>query len=90
MWGMSGKNIILKHFNTARLQILVLTGELWTYLAELSEQAQERLEIIMEQMKTSDGVNEKWKCTQQMEGVQRYNHIHNRAEEMLLYEMTYL
>ena len=34
---------------------MTLTGELWTYLADLNEQAQERLDTIMEQMKAADG-----------------------------------
>ena len=37
---------------------MILTGELWTYLADLNEQAQERLDTIMEQMKATEGVTE--------------------------------
>ena len=55
----------------ARLNTLILTGELWTYLADLNEQAQERLDIIMEQMKITEGVTEKLKRTHQMEWVWR-------------------
>ena len=45
--------------------------------------------IIMEQMKATEGVTEELKCTRQMEWVQRCNNIHNRAEEIVLYEMIY-
>lgn len=38
----------LRETYPARLQALALTGELWTYLADLNEQEQERLDIIME------------------------------------------
>ena len=41
----------LREAHPARLNTLTLTGELWTYLADLNEQAQERLDTIMEQMK---------------------------------------
>ena len=68
---------------------LTLTGELWTYLADLNEQAQERLDTIMEQMKIAEGVTEELKRTHQMEWVQRCNNIHNRAEEIILQEMIY-
>ena len=44
---------------------------------------------IMEQMKATEGVTEELKCTRQMEWVQRCNNIHNRAEEIVLYEMIY-
>ena len=46
---------------------LILTGELWTYLADLNKQAQERLDTIMEQMKAIEGVTEELKRTHQME-----------------------
>ena len=79
----------LREVHPARLNTLILTGELWTYLADLNEQAQERLDIIMEQMKTAEGVTEELKRTHQMEWVQRCNNIHNRAEEIVLHEMIY-
>ncbi len=34
----------LREVHPARLNTLILTGELWTYLADLNEQAQERLD----------------------------------------------
>ena len=34
----------LREAHPARLNTLTLTGELWTYLADLNEQAQERLD----------------------------------------------
>ena len=46
----------LREVHPARLNTLILTGELWTYLADLNEQAQERLDTIIEQI----GVVFKW------------------------------
>mgnify|MGYP000119817018 CR=1 FL=1 len=71
------------------MNTLTLTGELWTYLSDLNEQAQERLDTIMEQMKIAEGVTEELKCTRQMEWVRRCNNIHNRAEEIVLHEIIY-
>ena len=71
----------LREVHPARLNTLILTGELWTYLADLNEQAQERLDTIMEQMKAAEGVTEELKRTSQMEWVQRCNNIHNRADK---------
>ena len=51
----------LREAHPARLNTLTLTGELWTYLADLNEQAQERLDTIMEQMKAAEGVTEELK-----------------------------
>ena len=79
----------MRKVHPARLNTLVLTGELWTYLANLNEQAQERIDTIIEQMKTAEGVTEELKCTRQMEWVRRCNNIHNRAEEIVLHEIIY-
>jgi hypothetical protein len=68
---------------------LTLTGELWTYLADLNEQAQERLDTIMEQMKAAEGVTEAMKASDQMAWVGAMNSIRNRAEEIILSELIY-
>ena len=57
----------LREVCPARLHTLTLTGELWTYLADLNEQAQKRLDTIMEQMKAAEGVTEELKRTRQMD-----------------------
>ena len=69
---------------------LLLTGKLWTYLADLDEQAQERLDRIMEQMKVAEGVTEKLKADDQLKWIQRMNSICNRAEEIIREEMIYI
>ncbi len=79
----------LREVHPSRLNTLILTGELWTYLADLNEQAQERLDTIMEQLKVAEGVTEELKRTCQMEWVKRCNNIYNREEEIILYEAIY-
>ena len=61
---------------------------LWTYLADLNEQAQERLSLIVEQMKASEGVTEELKAGNQMAWVRAMNSIHNRAEEIVIHELV--
>ena len=56
---------------------------LWTYLADLNEQAQERLFLIVEQMKAAEGVTEELKAADQMAWIRAMNSIHNRAEEKM-------
>ena len=68
---------------------LILSGQLWSYLADLNEQAQKRLSLIVDQMKASEGVSEKLKATDQMAWVVAMNSIRNRAEEIILREMIY-
>lgn len=59
----------LKQEHPARYSSLILTGKLWTYLADLNEQAEERLDLIMEQMKAAEGVTEELKAKNQLEWV---------------------
>ena len=80
---------IFKGNPSSPIEHIDLDWELWTYLADLNEQAQERLDTIMEQMKAAEGVTEELKRTHQMEWVQRCNNIHNRAEEIILREIIY-
>ncbi len=55
----------------------------------MNEQAQNRLELIIEQMKDSEGVTERMKQHNQMAWVGAMNSIRNRAEEIILREMIY-
>ena len=56
----------LREHHPIRFDDLCLTGELWTYLADLNEQAQSRLEVIIEQIKAVEGVTEELKAADQM------------------------
>lgn len=80
----------LKQEHPARYSSLILTGKLWTYLADLNEQAEKRRDLIIEQMKAAEGVTEELKARNQLEWVGRMNNIRNRAEEIIKSEMIYL
>ena len=79
----------LKEHNPIRSDTLCLDGTLWTYLADLNEQAQDRLELIIEQMKVAEDVTEGLKAVDQMAWVGAMNSIRNRAEEIVLTELIY-
>lgn len=87
-WGRIYREYLKEH-HPIRFNDLVLSGQLWTYLADLNEQAQDRLSLIIEQMKTSEGVSEELKTSDQMAWVGAMNSICNRAEEIILREMIY-
>ena len=80
----------LKQEHPARYSSLILTGKLWTYLADLNEQAEELLDVIIEQMKAAEGVTEELKAQNQLEWVGRMNNIRNRAEEIINSELIYI
>lgn len=79
----------LQEHNPIRFDDLVLEGKLWTYLADLNEQAQNRLQLIIRQMQEAESVNDELKEKNQMACVQAMNSIHNRAEELVLHELVY-
>ena len=68
---------------------LVLSCQLWTYLADINEQAQDRLQVIISQMQKAESGTEKMKESNQWEWIQRMGSIHNRAEEIVLNELIY-
>ena len=87
-WGRMHRDYLKEH-RPILFNDLILSGRLWTYLADLNEQAKERLSLIIEQMKASEGVTEELKATDQMAWVGAMNSIRNRAEEIILRELIY-
>lgn len=79
----------LKEHHPVRFNHLVLEGQLWTYLADLNEQAQRRLQLIIKQMQKAESVTNELKENNQWLWIQRMNSIHNRAEEIVLKEIVY-
>ena len=87
-WGRMQRDY-LREYHPIRFNELILTGQLWTYLADLNEQAQMRMETLIEQMKAAEGVTESLKATDPMAWVQRMNSIRARAEEIVREEIIY-
>ena len=87
-WGRMHRDYLKEH-RPILFNDLILSGQLWTYLADLNEQVQERLSLIIEQMKVSEGVTEELKAADQMAWVGAMNSIRNRAEEIIIREMIY-
>ena len=87
-WGRMHRDYI-KEYNPILYDSLVLEGTLWTYLADLNEQAQNHLECIIGQMKVAEGVTETMKANDQMAWVGAMNNIRNAAEEIVLSELIY-
>ena len=87
-WGRMHRDYLKEH-RPILFNDLVLSDRLWTYLADLTEQAQDRLSLIIEQMKASEGVTEELKAADQMAWVGAMSSIRNRAEEIILREMIF-
>ena len=87
-WGRMHREY-LKECKPIQYNCLLLSGELRTYLADLNEQAQDRLERMIDQMKMAEGVTEELKAADPMAWVGAMNNIRNRAEEIILQELIY-
>ena len=87
-WGRMHRDYLEEH-RPILYNDLILSGQFWTYLADLNEQTQERLSLIIEQMKATEGVTEEMKAADQMAWVSAMNSIRNRAEKIILRELIY-
>ena len=87
-WGRMYKRYLKEH-HPARYQVLLLSGRLNSYLADIDVQAEEQLELIIQQMAEREGVDEELKAVNQMEWVRRMNNIRNCAERIILTEFVY-
>ena len=68
---------------------LLLSGELKKHLLMIQEQAEERFDLLVEQMAKQEGVTEQLKVQNQMLWVKRMNNIRERAEEIVREEIIY-
>ena len=68
---------------------LQLSGKLNSYLADIDKQAEEMCSRLVKQMAEREGITEQLKAENQMEWVRQMNNIRNRANEMVLRELTY-
>lgn len=85
-WGRMHRDY-LKEYRPVVFNQLVLSGNLWTYLADINEQAQQRMEVLIKQMKDAEGVTEELKETNQMEWTHRMNCIQSLAHAIILSEI---
>ena len=85
-WGRMHRDY-LKEYHPIRFNNLVLSGKLWTYLADLNEQAQQRRATMIAQMQSTEGITEALKAADPMGWTQRMNNITNRAEEIIREEL---
>ena len=79
----------LAQYHPALYNELILSGKLWIYLAVLNEQAQERMNCLINQMKAAESITEELKAHDPMVWMGTMNNIRNRAEEIVRGEIIY-
>lgn len=80
----------LKDYKKTLYSQLMLTGKLWTYLADLNEICVGRRDQMMDQLMEAEDVTEELKGRDQMEWIRRVNNIRNRVDEVILNELVYV
>ena len=85
-WGRMHRDY-LKENHPTQFNTLVPSGNLWTYLADLNEQAKQRMETLIAQMQSAESITEVLKAADPIAWVQRMNNITARAEEIVREEL---
>ena len=87
-WGRMHRDYLKEHRPVVFNQ-LVLSGNFWTYLANINEQAHQRMEVLVKQMIVAEGVTEVLKEENPMEWIQRASNICSRIDEIIQTELIY-
>lgn len=88
LWGQRHLRYI-REYRKALYTSLQLSGKLNNYLTDVDQQAQERLDTIIQQMAQAQGINEALKAADQMAWVGRMNNIRACATEIVNTEIIY-
>ena len=88
MWGRKHQQYLKEHRHMLYSD-LVLSGKLYSYLADIDTQARNKLHLLVTRLAEKEGINEQLKSQDQMAWVAAMNNIRNRAEEIVLQELIY-
>ena len=88
VWGQRHKRYLKEH-RPALYNALLLSGKLDSYLADIDQQAQEMMNLIVQQMAQAQGITEALKVTDQMVWVGKMNNIRASAMEIVNKELIY-
>lgn len=88
IWGRKHQQYLREH-RPIIYSDLVLSGKLYSYLADIDTQARNKLDLLVTQLAEKEGINEQLKAQDQLSWVGAMNNIRNRAEEIVLNELIY-
>jgi hypothetical protein len=88
-WGRMHRKYLKEH-HPVQFNNMVLSGNIWTYLADLNEQALQRMDTLIAQMQSAEGITETLKAADPIAWVQCMNSITARAEEIVREELIYV
>lgn len=88
IWGRKHRRYLREH-RPIIYSDLVLSGKLYSYLADIDSQARNKLDLLVTQLAEKEGINEHLKEQDQLAWVKAMNNIRNRTEEIVLKELIY-
>ncbi len=80
----------LKENRKAEYTIMFVNGTLNRHLKEIQETADNRINLIIEQLKQQNNLTEEMKSTDQLYWVSMMNNLKDVAEEIILNELIYV
>lgn len=88
IWGQRHLEYLKQHHKGTYINLLT-SGRLGVYLTDIDRQAQERFEMLVGQMKQSQGITEQLKAENALEWTGRMNNIRACAREIINEEIIY-
>lgn len=88
MWGRKHQQYLKGH-RPMLYSDLVLSGKLYSYLADIDTQARNKLHLLVTRLAEKGGINGQLKSQDQMAWIGVMNNIRNRAEETILQKLIY-
>lgn len=88
IWGRKHQKY-LEEYRPMVYSDLILSGKLYSYLADIDTQARNKLDLLVTQLAETEGINESLKAQDQLAWVGAMSSIRNCAEEIVLRELIY-
>ena len=88
IWGRKHQQYLREH-RPIIYSNLILSGKLYSYLADIDTQARNKLDLLVIQLAEKEGINDQLKEQNQFAWVRAMNNSHNRAEEIILKELIF-
>ena len=87
-WGLMRRNFLKEH-SPGMYSGMMLEGTLKEHCLTIQHQAEDRMDILIEQMAQTQGIDERLKALDQMRWVRMMNNIRASVEEIVLKELIY-
>lgn len=88
IWGRKHQQYLREH-RPLVYNDLVLSGRLYSYLADIDTHTRAKLDLLVAQMAEKEGINEQLKAQDQLAWVGAMGSIRNRAEEIINTELIF-